>query len=227
MCTNRGTIKKTSLEAYSRPRTNGINAITVRDGEELLAARLTNGTSEIMMALKSGRAIRFPEAKVRPMGRNAAGVRGVTLANDKDEVIGLLCAEDTNTQIMVVSENGYGKRSEIDEYRVTNRGGKGVKTINITEKTGALIALLAVKDEQDLMIITRSGVTIRTPIEDIRVAGRATQGVRLITLRNNQSIAAVTNVEKDDEEELEEGFEGGENLDGESDQAAETNNSEE
>ncbi|MCB0820899.1 MAG: DNA gyrase subunit A, partial [Bacteroidetes bacterium] len=210
MCTNRGTIKKTSLEAYSRPRSNGINAITVRDGEELLAARLTNGTSEIMMALKSGRAIRFPEEKVRPMGRNAAGVRGVTLANEQDEVVGLVCAEDTNAQILVVSENGYGKRSEIEEYRVTNRGGKGVKTINVTEKTGALIALLAVKDEQDLMIITRSGVTIRTPIEDIRVAGRATQGVRLITLRNNQSIAAVTNVEKIDEEELEEGMEGNE-----------------
>jgi DNA gyrase subunit A len=161
------------------------------------------------------------------MGRNAAGVRGVTLANEKDEVIGLLCAEDTNTQIMVVSENGYGKRSEIDEYRITNRGGKGVKTINITEKTGALIALLAVKDEQDLMIITRAGVTIRTPIEDIRVAGRATQGVRLITLRNNQSIAAVTNVEKDEEEELEDGMEGNGPMDMDTDQSSEENNSEE
>ncbi len=208
MCTNRGTIKKTALEAYSRPRVNGINAITVRDGEELLAATMTSGSSEIMMALKSGRAIRFPEAKVRPMGRNAAGVRGVTLANDEDEVVGLVCAEDTNTQIMVVSENGYGKRSNIDEYRITNRGGKGVKTINITEKTGALIALLAVKDEEDLMIITRSGVMIRIPIDGLRVMGRNTQGVRLITLRNNQSIAAVTNVEKEEEEEEIEGVEG-------------------
>ena len=208
MCTNRGTIKKTSLEAYSRPRVNGINAITVRDGEELLAARMTNGTSEIVMALKSGRAIRFPEAKVRPMGRNAAGVRGVTLASETDEVVGIICAEDTNTQLMVVSENGYGKRSNIDDYRITNRGGKGVKTINVTEKTGELIAILAVKDEEDLMIITRSGVMIRTPIEDLRVMGRNTQGVRLITLRNNQSIAAVTNVAKDDEEEGEEGIEG-------------------
>lgn len=210
MCTNRGTIKKTSLEAYSRPRVNGINAITVRDGEELLAATMTNGTSEIMMALKSGKAIRFPEEKVRPMGRNAAGVRGISLAGDNDEVIGLVCAEDTNTQIMVVSENGYGKRSSIDDYRITNRGGKGVKTINITEKTGALIALLAVKDEEDLMIITKSGVMIRIPIEGLRVMGRNTQGVKLITLRNNQSIAAVTNVEKDEEEEELAGLEGAE-----------------
>lgn len=210
MCTNRGTIKKTSLEAYSRPRVNGINAITVRDGEELLAATMTNGTSEIMMALKSGKAIRFPEEKVRPMGRNAAGVRGISLAGDNDEVIGLVCAEDTNTQIMVVSENGYGKRSSIDDYRITNRGGKGVKTINITEKTGALIALLAVKDEENLMIITKSGVMIRIPIEGLRVMGRNTQGVKLITLRNNQSIAAVTNVEKDEEEEELAGLEGAE-----------------
>lgn len=213
MCTNRGTIKKTSLEAYSRPRVNGINAITVRDGEELLAATMTNGTSEIMMALKSGKAIRFPEEKVRPMGRNAAGVRGISLADDNDEVIGLVCAEDTNTQIMVVSENGYGKRSSIDDYRITNRGGKGVKTINITEKTGALIALLAVKDEEDLMIITRTGVMIRIPIEGLRVMGRNTQGVKLITLRNKQSIAAVTNVEKDEEEEEVEGLEGAEGID--------------
>ena len=206
MCTNKGTIKKTSLEAYSRPRTNGINAITVRDGEMLLEAKLTNGTSEIMMALKSGRAIRFPEIKVRPMGRNASGVRGVTLADDNDAVVGMVCAETTSTQVLVVSENGYGKRSEIEEYRITNRGGKGVKTINVTEKTGYLIAILGVKDEDDLMIITRGGITIRTPIEDLRVQGRATQGVRLITLKGTQSIAAVTCVEK--EEEIEEEIDG-------------------
>jgi DNA gyrase subunit A len=209
MCTNRGTIKKTSLEAYSRPRVNGINAITVREGEELLAATMTSGTAEIVMALKSGRAIRFPEGKVRPMGRNASGVRGVTLGSEDDEVVGLVCAEDTNTQLLVVSENGYGKRSDINDYRVTNRGGKGVKTINITEKTGALIALIAVRDEDDLMIITKGGVTIRIPIDGLRVMGRNTQGVRLITLKNNQSIAAVTNVEREEEEpETEEGIEG-------------------
>jgi DNA gyrase subunit A len=209
MCTNKGTIKKTSLEAYSRPRQNGINAITVREGEELLEAKMTNGTSEIMMALKSGRAIRFPEAKVRPMGRNASGVRGVTLKDEQDEVVGMVCAETVNTQVLVVSENGYGKRSDIEEYRVTNRGGKGVKTINITEKTGSLIAIIGVKDEDDLMIITRSGVTIRTPVEDLRVMGRNTQGVRLITLKGNQSIAAVACVEKDEEVEEELGGEEG------------------
>jgi DNA gyrase subunit A len=215
MCTNKGTIKKTSLEAYSRPRANGINAITVRDGEMLLEAKLTNGTSEIMMALRSGRAIRFPEAKVRPMGRNASGVRGVTLSNEEDAVVGMVCAETTSTQVLVVSENGYGKRSEIEEYRITNRGGKGVKTINVTEKTGYLIAIIGVKDEDDLMIITRGGITIRTPIEDLRVQGRATQGVRLINLKGNQTIAAVTCVEKEEEgeeeidgTELEQGGEG-------------------
>jgi DNA gyrase subunit A len=201
MCTNKGTIKKTLLEAYSRPRVNGINAITVREGESLLEARLTNDKCEIMMALKSGRAIRFPENKVRGMGRNAAGVRGVTLANENDEVVGMVCAEDINTQILVVSEKGFGKRSEIEEYRVTNRGGKGVKTINITEKTGALIAILGVKDDEDLMIITKSGVAIRTPIEDLRVMGRNTQGVKLINLKGSESIAAVTKVTKEEEEE--------------------------
>ncbi len=226
MCTNKGTIKKTSLEAYSRPRTNGINAITVREGEMLLEARLTNGTSEIMMALKSGRAIRFPEIKVRPMGRNAAGVRGVTLKDEHDEVVGMVCAENTSMQVMVVSERGYGKRSEIEEYRITNRGGKGVKTINITEKTGNLIAILGVKDEEDLMIITRSGITIRTPIEDLRVQGRATQGVRLINLKGNQEIAAVCSVEKEEEsdEELLDGTtpEAGLNPDSEGESANET-----
>jgi len=203
MCTNKGTIKKTLLEAYSRPRVNGINAITVREGESLLEARLTNDKCEIMMALKSGRAIRFPESKVRGMGRNAAGVRGVTLANENDEVVGMVCAEDLNTQILVVSEKGFGKRSEIEEYRITNRGGKGVKTINITEKTGALIAILGVKDDEDLMIITRSGVAIRTPIEDLRVMGRNTQGVKLINLKGSESIAAVTKVTKEEDEEEE------------------------
>jgi len=230
MCTNKGTIKKTSLEAYSRPRTNGINAITVRDGEMLLEARLTNGTSEIMMALKSGRAIRFPEIKVRPMGRNAAGVRGVTLKDEQDEVVGMVCAENTSMQVMVVSERGYGKRSEIEEYRITNRGGKGVKTINITEKTGNLIAILGVKDEEDLMIITRSGITIRTPIEDLRVQGRATQGVRLINLKGNQEIAAVCTVEKEEEsdEELIDGVvpETGLNPDVEGESASETSETE-
>ena len=230
MCTNKGTIKKTSLEAYSRPRTNGINAITVRDGEMLLEARLTNGTSEIMMALKSGRAIRFPEIKVRPMGRNAAGVRGVTLKDEQDEVVGMVCAENTSMQVMVVSERGYGKRSEIEEYRITNRGGKGVKTINITEKTGNLIAILGVKDEEDLMIITRSGITIRTPIEDLRVQGRATQGVRLINLKGNQEIAAVCTVEKEEEsdEELIDGVapEAGLNPDAEGESASETSETE-
>ncbi|HPH82785.1 MAG TPA: DNA gyrase subunit A [Flavobacteriales bacterium] len=210
MCTNKGTIKKTSLEAYSRPRQNGINAITVREGEELLEAKMTNGTSEIMMALKSGRAIRFPEEKVRPMGRNASGVRGVTLKDEQDEVVGMVCAETVNTQVLVVSENGYGKRSDIEEYRVTNRGGKGVKTINITEKTGSLIAIIGVKDEDDLMIITRSGVTIRTPVEGLRVMGRNTQGVRLITLKGSQSIAAVACVEKEEEVEEEMGESTGE-----------------
>jgi len=212
--TNRGTIKKTSLEAYSRPRVNGIIAITVREGEELLAATMTSGTAEIVMALKSGRAIRFPEEKVRPMGRNASGVRGVTLGSDDDEVVGLVCAEDTNTQLLVVSEKGYGKRSDINDYRITNRGGKGVKTINITEKTGSLIALIAVRDEDDLMIITRGGVTIRIPVDGLRVMGRNTQGVRLITLKSNQSIAAVTNVERDEEEETDiEGIIGIEGVD--------------
>ena len=217
MCTNKGTIKKTSLEAYSRPRANGINAITVREGESLLEARLTSGTSEIMMALKSGRAIRFPEIKVRPMGRNASGVRGVTLKDEQDEVVGMVCAENTSMQVLVVSERGYGKRSEIEEYRITNRGGKGVKTINITEKTGNLIAILGVKDEEDLMIITRNGITIRTPIDDLRVQGRATQGVRLINLKGTQEIAAICSVEKEEEieEEMQDGTNETENSAGE------------
>ncbi len=199
LCTKKGVIKKTNLEAYSRPRQNGINAITVRDGDELLQARLTNGSNEVLMALKSGRAIRFNEAKVRPMGRNAAGVRGVTLANANDEVVGMICLENEIYDILVVSENGYGKRSKLEDYRVTNRGGKGVKTINITPKTGNLISILNVLDTNDLMIINKSGIVIRMAVADLRVMGRATQGVRLIDLRDD-SIAAVTKVEIDDEE---------------------------
>lgn len=204
LCSNKGTIKKTTLEAYSRPRQNGINAITIREGEELLEAKLTDGKCDILMALRSGKAIRFNETKVRPMGRNAAGVRGVTLANKNDEVVGMICMEDYIYDVLVVSENGYGKRSKIDDYRITNRGGKGVKTINITSKTGELIAIKCVLDSDDLMIINKSGITIRLPIASLRVMGRATQGVRLINLRENDTIAAVTHVEemKDDDDKL-------------------------
>ncbi len=196
LCTNKGTIKKTTLEAYSRPRQNGINAITIKEGEELLEAKLTDGKNEIIMALKSGKAIRFNEAKVRPMGRNAAGVKGVKLAHKDDRVIGMICMENDTYDVLVVSENGYGKRSQIDDYRITNRGGKGVKTINITPKTGELIAIKCVLDTDDLMIINKSGITIRLPIAKLRVMGRATQGVRLINLRDNDSIAAVSHVEE-------------------------------
>ena len=203
LCTKKGVIKKTNLEAYSRPRQNGINAITVRDGDELLQAKLTNGKNEVLMALKSGRAIRFNEAKVRPMGRNAAGVRGITLANAQDEVVGMICLESDIYNILVVSENGYGKRSKLEDYRVTNRGGKGVKTINITPKTGKLISILNVLDSNDLMIINKSGIVIRMAVADLRVMGRATQGVRLIDLRDD-SIAAVTKIEIDDEEMIDE-----------------------
>lgn len=194
MCTKKGVIKKTNLEAYSRPRQNGINAITIREGDELIEVKLTNGSNEVMMALRSGRAIRFNETNVRPMGRNASGVRGITLANEKDEVVGMLCVENGNNNVLVVSENGYGKRSLIDDYRVTNRGGKGVKTINITEKTGYLIAIKAVEDTDDLMIINKSGILIRIGVDKLRVMGRATQGVKLIDLRANDQIAAVTKV---------------------------------
>ena len=208
MCTKKGIIKKTSLEAYSRPRTNGINAIGIREGDELLEAKLTNGESEILMAIKSGRAIRFNESKVRSMGRTASGVRGITLSNG-DEVIGMVCAQDFSRTIMVVSENGYGKRTLLNDpetnepiYRITNRGGKGVKTINVTEKTGNLIAIKSVTDEDDLMIINKSGLTIRMHVADIRTQGRATQGVKLINLKGKDQIAAVAKVEKDDEEEM-------------------------
>ena len=200
MATKKGTVKKTSLEQYSRPRTNGINAITIREDDELLEAKLTTGESQVMLALKSGKAIRFEEAKTRPMGRNASGVRGITLANDNDEVIGMIAVDDMESDILVVSEKGYGKRSSLDDYRITNRGGKGVKTISITNKTGNLVAIKNVSDEDDLMIINKSGIAIRMEVTDLRVMGRATQGVRLINLKNNDEIAAVAKVMKDDEE---------------------------
>ncbi|MBD3638197.1 MAG: DNA gyrase subunit A [Crocinitomicaceae bacterium] len=203
MCTKKGVIKKTKLEAYSRPRTNGINAISIREGDELLEAKLTNGKMEIMMALKSGKAIRFNEEKVRFMGRTASGVRGITLANNKDEVVGMICVENEDANVLVVSSNGFGKRSEVADYRITNRGGKGVKTINITEKTGSLIAMKNVTDDDDLMIITKNGITIRMHVDELRVMGRATQGVKVITLRDNDEIAAVAKVYRDDEEEEE------------------------
>ncbi|MDC6366987.1 MULTISPECIES: DNA gyrase subunit A [Flavobacteriaceae] len=198
MATKKGTVKKTSLEQYSRPRQNGINAITIKDGDELLEAKLTTGTSQIFLGLKSGKAIRFEEGKTRPMGRNAAGVRGITLASDQDEVIGMVSVHNFEDDILVVSENGYGKRSNIDDYRVTNRGGKGVKTISITDKTGGLVAIKNVSDTDDLMIINKSGIAIRMSVEDLRVMGRATQGVRLINLKDTDSIAAVAKVMKDD-----------------------------
>ncbi len=201
MVTKKGQTKKTSLEQYSRPRTNGINAITIKDGDELLEAKLTNGESQIMIAVKSGKAIRFEEGKTRPMGRNASGVRGITLASDKDEVVGMVSLNDMESDILVVSENGFGKRSSLDDYRITNRGGKGVKTINITEKTGNLVAIKNVTDENDLMIINKSGITIRMAVEDLRVMGRATQGVKLINIKDSDSIAAVAKVMREDDED--------------------------
>jgi DNA gyrase subunit A len=227
LCTKKGTIKKTSLEAYSRPRLNGINAININEGDQLLEARLTNGTSEVLMALRSGRAIRFNEKTVRPMGRTATGVRGITLGSKTDEVIGMICVNNTEDSILVVSEKGYGKRSDLDDYRVTNRGGKGVKTLNITEKTGTLIAIKNVTDNDDLMIINLSGIIIRMGVSDLRVMGRATQGVRLINLKDDDGIAAVAKVECEFEEtedvELIEGieFENGENEDGENNDSSE------
>ena len=201
LCSKRGIVKKTTLEAYSRPRANGVNAITIKDGDQLLDAKLTNGENDIMIAVKSGKAIRFPEAKVRPMGRTASGVRGITLDSEKDEVIGMICVEPDKADVLVVSENGYGKRSSIEDYRITNRGGKGVKTINMTDKTGELIALLDVTDEDNLMIINKSGLTIRLDVSTLRVMGRNTQGVRLINLRNDDAIAAVAKVSASKEEE--------------------------
>jgi len=202
MATKKGQVKKTSLEQYSRPRTNGINAITIREDDTLLEAKLTTGESQVMLALKSGKAIRFEEAKTRPMGRNASGVRGIRLQDEKtDEVIGMIAVDDMESNILVVSENGYGKRSSLEDYRITNRGGKGVKTISITEKTGNLVSIKNVTDEDDLMIINKSGIAIRMAVADLRVMGRATQGVKLINLKGSDSIAAVAKVMKDDEDE--------------------------
>jgi DNA gyrase subunit A len=238
MCTREGIIKKTSLEAYSRPRTNGINAITIRENDMLLEARLTDGTNEMVLATKSGRAIRFNESKVRPMGRNASGVRAVTLQGEGDEVVGMITVKDNSETVLVVSERGYGKRSYLNDpedgepvYRITNRGGKGVKTITITEKTGPLLAIKTVTDEDDLMIITKAGVTIRMHMHMIRVMGRAAQGVRLINLKANAAIAAVARVprsdEEDDQEGMIEGVDGIEgNIDAEPDNEMENENPE-
>lgn len=213
MCTKKGTVKKTSLEAYSRPRTNGINAITIKDGDELVEARITNGKCEVVMAKKSGKAIRFNEEKVRSMGRNASGVRGVRLESETDEVIGVVIIDpesDQDESILVVSEKGYGKRTLIDDYRITGRGGKGVKTLNITEKTGNLVGIRSVTDEDGLMIINKSGITIRMSVENLRLMGRATQGVKLINIKGEDSIASIAKVPRDDEDE--EGIDGLENT---------------
>jgi DNA gyrase subunit A len=200
MATRKGQVKKTSLEQYSRPRANGINAITIREGDELLEAKLTNGNSHVMMAIKSGKAIRFEESKTRPMGRGASGVRGIRLSSENDEVVGMIAVNDMDANILVVSENGYGKRSNLEDYRVTNRGGKGVKTISITDKTGELVTIKNVNDQDDLMIINKSGIAIRMEIGGLRVMGRATQGVKLINLKGKDMIAAVAKVMKDEEE---------------------------
>ena len=211
MCTKDGTIKKTKLEAYSRPRQNGVNAIVIREGDQLIEAKLTSGNAEVMIAAREGKAIRFNESTVRPIGRVGAGVRGISI-EESDEVIGMICVEpDSKQDVLVLSENGYGKRTDLDEYRITNRGGKGVKTINITEKTGKLISIQAVTDENDLMIINRSGLTIRTAVEQIRLAGRATQGVRIINLREGDAIASVMAVPAAGDEEEVQAVEGAEN----------------
>ena len=220
MATKKGIVKKTPLEQYSRPRTNGINAITIREGDELLEAKLTSGDSQVMLALRSGKCIRFEEDKTRPMGRNASGVRGISLTDEvNDEVIGMLSVDDMDSDILVVSDKGYGKRSKLEDYRITNRGGKGVKTINITEKTGQLVSIKNVTDEDDLMIINKSGITIRLAIANLRVMGRATQGVKLINIKQKDSIAAVAKVmheeESDEDEENEVGTDVDIELDGE------------
>ncbi|MBO2523233.1 MAG: DNA gyrase subunit A [Bacteroidetes bacterium] len=212
LITKKGIIKKTTMEAYSRPRATGIIALGIREGDELLEAKMTSGNSEILIALKSGRAIRFPEKTVRPMGRTASGVRAITVDDENDEVVGMICIDDPQTNVLVVSEKGYGKRSDLEEYRITNRGGKGVKTMNITEKTGQLVAIKDVVDGDDLMIINKSGILIRIAVDTLRVMGRATQGVRLINLRDNDEIAAVTKVKAEDIEEEEEFDENAENV---------------
>jgi DNA gyrase subunit A len=201
LCTKKGVIKKTSLEAYSRPRQNGVNAITIREDDQLLEARMTNGNNHIMMAVRSGKAVRFEDSSVRPIGRTALGVRGITLGNDQDEVVGMVCVENESEDILVVSENGYGKRSKIGDYRLTNRGGKGVKTINVTEKTGRLISIKSVNESSDLMIITQSGLTIRMSISALRILGRTAQGVRLINIKEGDQIASITVVPSSDENE--------------------------
>jgi DNA gyrase subunit A len=223
LCTTKGVIKKTTLEAYSRPRSNGINAITVREGDTLLEARLTNGNHEILMAIRSGKAIRFPEEKVRPMGRNASGVRAMRLDTDNDIVVGMVCAENDQETILVVSENGYGKRTLVEDYRVTNRGGKGVKTINVTEKTGPLVAMKIVTDDDDLMITTKNGIMIRMDMTSLRVMGRATQGVRVINLKSGVIIASVAKVPHSEEEE-ETVIVDSESQDGSGDEVSDTTN---
>ena len=228
LATKKGIIKKTTLEAYSRPRQNGVNAITIKEGDRLLEARLTNGSSEVMIAVRSGKAIRFNESIVRPIGRTASGVRGIRLGHEKDEVIGMVCVQDENEDILVVSENGYGKRSKIDDYRITNRGGKGVKTINVTEKTGDLIAMKSVSDDNDLMIITQNGITIRLAISSISVLGRATQGVRVINLKGEDRIASVARIEAEEEvdEVLNEGEESQDNAGSNSENSESSENEE-
>ena len=216
MCTKDGTIKKTALEAYSRPRTNGVNAIVIREGDQLLEAKLTSGNAEIMIAAREGKAIRFNESTVRAVGRTSMGVRGISIEDD-DEVVGMICIEpDAKRDVLVLSENGYGKRTDLDEYRITNRGAKGVKTINVTEKTGKLISIQAVTDGNDLMIINQSGITLRLPVDSIRVMGRATQGVKLIDLgKRGDTIASVCKVDSDPQEDIEEEIEsenGNENI---------------
>jgi DNA gyrase subunit A len=200
MATKKGQVKKTSLEQYSRPRSNGINAITIREGDELLEAKLTTGNSQVLLAVKSGKAIRFEESKTRPMGRGASGVRGISLNGESDEVVGMISVNDLDSNILVVSENGYGKRSSLEDYRITNRGGKGVKTISVTEKTGDLVAIKNVTDSDDLMIINRSGIAIRMEVESLRVMGRATQGVKLINLKGDDTIAAVAKIMRDEDD---------------------------
>ncbi len=229
LCTTKGIIKKTTLEAYSRPRVNGINAITVREGDQLLEARLTTGSMEILMAVRSGKAIRFPEEKVRPMGRNASGVRAMALDTENDEVVGMVCTDSDQESILVVSQNGYGKRTLVEDYRVTNRGGKGVKTLSITEKTGDLVAIKVVTDEDDLMITTKNGIMIRMEMSEIRVMGRATQGVRVINLKSGVVISSVAKVPHQEDEEisaeiLEAGAEGG--VEGEASEAPSAENQE-
>ena len=221
MCTKNGIVKKTSLEAYSRPRQNGINAISIREGDSLLEAKLTDGKSHVMIAASSGKAIRFDESKVRAMGRTASGVRGITLSGAKDYVVGMICVNNFESHVLVVSQNGYGKRSDIDAYRLTNRGGKGVKTISITSKTGKLIAIKNVMDDDGLMIINKSGVMIRMKVEAMRVMGRATQGVRLINLKDNDQISSVAKVEIDQDESEEEFLEETSNV-GEADTLAQS-----